>query len=243
MNKVLRTILWVTLFAIAMAFLETAVVVYLRKLYYPGGFCFPLKMIDTDVAVTEFLREIATLIMLAGIGILAGKRNMERFAYFIFAFAVWDIFYYIFLELLLGWPASFLTRDVLFLVPFTWVGPVIAPVLNSLTMILLAGLIIRFTAKNGKCISRWPEWVLLIAGSLVMIAGYTEDYVSFMLQRFRWAELLGVSSNKDLLNYACTFVPDVFKWWIFLIGELMHLAAIVLLWLRNRGKMQGLRLL
>jgi hypothetical protein len=234
MNKTLRTIIWVTIFAVAMAFLETAVVVYIRKIYYPEGFSFPLKLIDVDVAITELLREIATMVMLLGIGIVAGRRNTERFAYFILAFAVWDIFYYVFLKLLLNWPASLLTWDVLFLVPFTWVGPVIAPVLNSLCMIVLAAVIIYFTEKNGRCISRWPEWLLLAGGSLVVIAAYTEDYLAFMLQRFGPGELLSGLSNKEILDHTCTFVPDVFKWWIFTMGALMHLAAIAVIFLRNR---------
>jgi hypothetical protein len=236
MKPVYRTILWVFVFAVAMAFMETAVVVYLRKLYYPGGFSFPLKIIDPDIALTEFLREIATLIMLAGIGTVAGRRNLERFAFFLFAFAVWDIFYYVFLKLLLGWPVSFFTWDVLFLVPFTWVGPVLAPLLNSFTMILLAGSIIYFTEIKGKCVMGPLVWLLLIAGSVVVIAGYTEDYLSFMLRRFTLAELTGAPGSKALLAYACTFIPDGFKWWIFFTGEAMHLSAILLILSRNKNR-------
>jgi hypothetical protein len=232
----IKTILWVLVFAIAMAFVETAVVVYLRKLYYPEGFAFPLKWIDMDIAVTEFLREIATLIMLVAAGVLAGRRNTERFAYFIFAFAVWDIFYYVFLKALLGWPESLLTWDVLFLVPVTWTGPVLAPVINSCTMILLALAIILATERTGRCRTRWYHWILLIAGSLVVIASYTEEYLSFMLPRFAPGDLIGVSSNAQVLEYACTFVPGRFLWWLFSIGVLMHLGAIIMIWNRNRGK-------
>ncbi|MBL7138880.1 MAG: hypothetical protein ISS17_08905, partial [Bacteroidales bacterium] len=137
-----RTLL-ITLFAIAMGFLESAVVVYLRAIYYPEGFAFPLKIIEGPVATTEILREAATLIMLITVAILAARRWIIRFAWFIYIFAIWDIFYYIFLWLLLGWPESLLTWDILFLIPTTWVGPVLAPVINSLTMIALAGVMIR----------------------------------------------------------------------------------------------------
>jgi membrane protein implicated in regulation of membrane protease activity len=64
-------------------------------------------------------------------------------------FAIWDIFYYIFLWLLIGWPESFFTWDILFLLPVTWVGPVLAPVINSLTMIVLAGLILLADRKTS----------------------------------------------------------------------------------------------
>lgn len=236
MTNIRKTIFWVILFSIAMAFLETAVVVYLRKLYYPDGFAFPLRLIDIDIAVTEIFREIATLAMLLGIGIIAGRKNIERFAFFIFSFAIWDIFYYVFLKLLLGWPESLLTWDVLFLVPFTWVGPVLAPVLNSVMMIMLALVIIYFVQRKNRCSVRWPEWTLLIGGSVVVIAAYTEDYLVFMLQRFSLFEIMGVSSNDEVLAQACSFVPDHFKWWLFAIGAVMHLVAMIVLWHRNLRK-------
>jgi hypothetical protein len=233
-GKTIRIILWVTVFAIAMAFLETAVVIYLRKLYYPGGFEFPLKIIDQDVAITEFIREIATLIMLAGIGFFAGRNNIERFAFFIFSFAIWDIFYYVFLYLLLGWPASLFTWDVLFLVPVTWVGPVLAPVINSLTMILLAGMIVYFVETKRSCHFGWLVWTLLIVGSLVVIGGYIEDYISFMHTRFSWGQLFKSSFSKEVIDFGCTYIPREFKWWIFMVGEAMHLSAIIILWHKNR---------
>ena len=85
----------VTIFAIAMGFLEAVVVVYLRKLYYPNGFNFPLKgFIDPSIISIEWVREFATIVMLITIAMLAGKKLYERFAYFIYVFAIWDIFYY-----------------------------------------------------------------------------------------------------------------------------------------------------
>src|SRR5271167_2605871 len=97
---------WLTLFSIAMGFMETAVVIYLRKVYYPRGFQFPLVPIEPSIALTEFLREAATIIMLLGIGILTGKTRAQKFAFFIYCFAVWDIFYYVFLKIFLNWPES-----------------------------------------------------------------------------------------------------------------------------------------
>jgi hypothetical protein len=65
----------VTIFAIAMAFLESVIVIYLRKLYYADGFNFPLKgFIEPQILNIELIREIATVIMLISIGILAGKK-------------------------------------------------------------------------------------------------------------------------------------------------------------------------
>ena len=112
-----KKIIWIVLLSIAMAYLESAVVIYLREIYYPEGFAFPLTPIKTTIAITEFWREVATLVMLLGIGILTGKASAQRLAFFLLSFAIWDIFYYVFLYLTLGWPSSLLTWDLLFLIP------------------------------------------------------------------------------------------------------------------------------
>src|SRR3954466_7524604 len=129
-----RTMLWVSAYAIAMGVLEAAVVIYLRKLYFPGGFRFPMNMIGGDIVVVELWRELATVVMLASIGALAGRTRSERFALFIYAFGLWDLVYYGFLKLTLGWPESVFTWDILFLLPIPWFGPVLAPCLVALTM-------------------------------------------------------------------------------------------------------------
>jgi len=233
-TNIYKTILWVCILAIAMAFLESAIVVYLRKLYYPEGFCFPLKSIEFDIAVTEFLREIATLIMLISIGIIAGRKNIERFAFFIFSFAIWDIFYYVFLKLLISWPESLMTWDVLFLVPVTWVGPVLGPIINSFSMIILALLIIFFVQINGNARIAWIEWILLIVGSLIIITSYTEEYLRFMMNDFTFLQLITSNNSQAILNKALTFVPQFYNWFIFLIGEAMFLIAFMMVFIRNK---------
>src|ERR1044072_1842951 len=132
MNSLPKTIAWISLFAISMGFLESSVVIYLRELYYPSGFQFPLQPIPMAIARVEFFRELATLIMLIGVGILSGKTRLQRFAYFVLAFGIWDLFYYLFLYLFIGWPQSLATWDILFLIPVPWVGPVWAPCLLCL---------------------------------------------------------------------------------------------------------------
>jgi hypothetical protein len=223
------TLLYVSLFAIAMGYLEGAVVVYIRALYYPEGFAFPMKIISSQIMVTELWREAATMVMLAGVGIIAGKTALQRFAYFIYAFAAWDIFYYISLWVLIGWPQSLLTWDVLFFIPTTWVGPVIAPVINSLTMILLALVIIRGADTPWHISTKWMVWTLLIAGAIIIIISYTLEYSQFMLQRFSWPQLLGNANTKEMLEYATIYMPHKFPWGIFLCGELMHLIAIAII--------------
>ncbi len=235
--KVIRnSFTWVFIFSVAMAFLESAIVIYLRELYYPEGFAFPLKALPGIIAATELFREAATIIMLLAISIIAGKNGAERFAYFLFSFAIWDIFYYIFLKIILGWPASFLTWDILFLLPVSWVGPVIAPILNSLTMILLSLLILHFSSIKKSARIHVREWGLLIIGSLVIIVSYTMDYVSFMLQRFSLIELFSYSDPEKIISYSTHYIPMNFNWTVFIVGQIILFIAIALYGFRNVGQ-------
>ena len=234
-NKTITTLIWLTIFSIAMGFMESAIVIYLRELYYPEGFNFPLKIIGNKIAITEFLREIATIIMLAGIGILTGRKAIEKFAIFIYCFAIWDIFYYVFLKLILNWPESLLTWDILFLVPVTWVGPVIAPVINSFTMIILAFCIIYFIDKKGITKLEKPVWALLILGSAIILISYTMEYTTFMLNKFSVNGIFGVSQKSEIIQYACTFVPHNFNWYIFGTGVLMQFVGIYVFYFRIKN--------
>lgn len=138
-----RAILLVSLFAVAFAFVESSVVVYLRQIFYPHGFAFPLNSGITSMITVEISRELATIVMLFAVGMIAGRDRWQRFSYFLIGFGVWDIFYYVWLKVILDWPSSLFEWDILFLIPIPWIGPVIAPVLVSLVMICGGWLILR----------------------------------------------------------------------------------------------------
>jgi hypothetical protein len=130
--------LTVTAFAVAMAYVEAAVVVYLqRALTITPDTLFPLRGSDVvgNLAAIEVGREMATLVMLAAIGCLLGRRWVDRLAWTAVAFGVWDVFYYAWLWVFLGWPHSPNTWDVLFLIPVPWAGPVWAPLAVSACLI------------------------------------------------------------------------------------------------------------
>jgi hypothetical protein len=215
----------ISLFAIAMGLLECIVVIYLREIFYPEGFAFPLKPMEPRLVNAELLRELATILMLLSVGMIAGRTKTAKFAWFIYSFGIWDLFYYIFLKLLLGWPESLLTWDILFLLPTTWAGPVMGPVINSFSMILLA--IILLHGKNEAKPSIRPfEWFLLITGSIIVIIAYTKEYMSFMLTKLSFGELFNPSNIKEILAYATSFIPVRFGWGVFLSGVALHLIAM-----------------
>lgn len=207
----MKTYTMVFLFATAMAFLESAVVVYLRYLLYPNGFGFPLQPMPVTIAITEAIREAATIVMLACAGYLAGKNVKTRFAWFIYAFAVWDIFYYVFLKAIINWPAGMLVWDVLFLLPVMWSGPVYAPVIISLLMIWLAVLILEseftFSTKSGS---------LMISGCLLCLFAFMSEF---------WFYHVAESTNKwsvsQIAKSTETFVPQNFPIVYFFIGVLL----------------------
>jgi hypothetical protein len=221
----MRRVVWTSAFAVAMAYLESAVVVYLRKIYYPNGFRFPLVALDVSIAVTEIFREAATVVMLIAIGALVGRSRYEKFAFFLLSFAVWDIFYYVFLWLLLAWPESLMTWDILFLIPVMWVGPVVTPIILSLTMIVLAGGILKIEAAGTFRGIRPSEWALLIVGSVVVIVSFTVDYTTFVVQEGGWQSLFSMEAAARSIREQ--YIPIEFPWWIFVVGEGIIVAGIV----------------
>jgi len=167
-------------FAVAMGYMESAVVVYLRELYYPEGFHIiseeSLKAVPFHILLTEAGRELATIIMLTSLSILLVRRNwLKRFAYFLFAFSIWDITYYLWLYILIGWPESLLANDVLFLIPKPWVGPVVAPILISFSLIFISFLILSskkeiLTLK--EFLKMWKYWVYLLIAIWMTISAF-----------------------------------------------------------------------
>ena len=224
----------VTIFSMAMGLLESAVVIYLRKILYPEGFAFPLSPVQPDLMLTELLREGATIIMLLGVGFLAGRSSQERFAWFLYAFAIWDIFYYVFLWLLIGWPSSIMTYDVLFLLPSTWVGPVIAPLIVSLSMIVFALLILVMDRQKEAINIPGISWLLLITGSLILIAGFIWDYSAFIMETMTIRDIWTLP-KEEVLKLATQYVPRKFNWFLFILGELMILSGILVFYLRSQS--------
>lgn len=165
----------IALFAVAMAFVEAAVVVYLRGLFYPEGFSLPLKVLPDRYIAVELFRELATMVMLVTVAGLAGKRFWERFGYFLILFGVWDIFYYLWLAATLGWPASLFDWDILFLIPLPWIGPVIAPVAVSCVMVVAGYLIVRRFSSGGSFRVTIPAWTLSMCATAVLLYSFMHD--------------------------------------------------------------------
>jgi len=236
MKQLRNRFLIITSFAIAMGLFEAAVVIYLREIMYPGGFEFPLAPVLPHLAVTEILREASTMIMLICIGLLAARTFSQRFAWFMYSFAIWDIFYYVFLWLLIGWPESIMTWDVLFLIPATWTGPVITPLLITAVLILFAIWILVPAEKGMNTKIRPLEWVGLSAGSAVVIVAFITDYMKHMLERFTFSEMLK-AGNTELLAQAETYTPGKFPWPTFIAG----LAVILFFVIRFRVRIKSSR--
>lgn len=227
MNTSGKTFGVVCLFSIAMAALESAVVVYLRALYYPDGFSVAFKIIDESIVRVELLRELATLVMLVTLGYLAGKNFKERMAYFLLSFAVWDIFYYAWLKVLISWPSSLLEWDILFLIPFTWLGPVLAPVICSITMIALALVLLRSTRPIIPTV-----WSLLIGGSILVLYTFTEDYGRLIIGNGFLDDYPLLLQNQEFIRIASEYMPQGFNWMVFAIGEFILVMGIVV---QSRG--------
>lgn len=215
---------WVIIFSVAMGLLESAVVIYLRELYYPDGFRFPLKIIPADIGRVEVYREAATLIMLIALGILAGKSKLQRFAYFVLAFAIWDLSYYLFLYLFINWPPSLFTWDILFLIPVPWIGPVWAPCLLCLLMTAGSVYVINKSEDPLYRIDTM-HWVLMIGGACFCIFSFMWDYLLFTANH---ADGWSFSSSQDLFKDLEAYIPATFHAGLFFTGFLLMCTSIFL---------------
>jgi hypothetical protein len=210
-------VLTVSAFAIAMAHVETMIVVYLRRLYYPEGFDFPLVIIDTPTLLLELEREAATLVMLAAYGLAAGRTKAGKLANFIIAFGVWDIFYYVWLKVVLDWPASLLTWDVLFLIPVPWVGPVAAPISVACTMIGMGLVLLHLQQRGAVPAVGTRLWAAQAIACFIVIASFTID----VLPR--------LPDHGALLS---EWIPTTYRWWMLVLGQALAITTFAA-WVRR----------
>jgi hypothetical protein len=163
-------------FGIAMGYLEAAVVVYLRAAIEAGAVAAAQDPTTSGTYETlEVAREAATLVMIATVGWLAGRAALERLAWAAVVFGLWDIVYYAGLRIATGWPAAFDTWDLLFLIPWPWVGPVWAPILVSSALVAF-GLAATHRLRHGRAVTvaRW-QVAAALAGGLLVIGSFLVD--------------------------------------------------------------------
>jgi pyridoxamine 5'-phosphate oxidase len=163
-------------FALALAFWEAAVAHDLRLLlgippgagYYSGdfdAFIAGIRARYPQLIAVEQAREAATMLVILGLALLAGRRKSERLAFFLLTFGLWDVLYYVWLRLLSDFPPSLATRDLLFMIPLTewWVQPVWMPLTASLVMIV-----------SGAALLWLPQFGHTPTGLLKMTQGLDE---------------------------------------------------------------------
>lgn len=174
-KKLSKKLLYIYLFATAFAFVEAAVVIYLRHIYHPGGFKFPIKNIKDALMMYEVIREFATLVMMVSVSALLARRFWEGFGYFLVIFGIWDIFFYVWLKATLNWPASIFDFDILFLIPLPWIAPVLVPVIISAVMIIIGADIVRLFDRGFNVKPGMLHWLMVIAGVLVLFYSFMSD--------------------------------------------------------------------
>jgi hypothetical protein len=219
MNELIKRFLWLSAFAIAMAFLEAVVVAYIRELLRLDKLIGNRADLDPYV-VMEAWREAATIVMLTAVGWLTGRGKIDRLAYGMFAFGIWDIWYYIWLKVLVGWPQTLLDWDTLFLIPFPWRGPVLSAVLVACLICVVAVLAVYQTTRQE--IPRITP-IRVVAGLCgVLLALYV-----FMASAIHvW--LRGGSNWRSIR-------PEIFNWPLFLIALILIAApTLAATWPTNK---------
>jgi hypothetical protein len=225
-----RTLLALLLFGSAFGYLEAAVVAYPRHLHEPArqrvhpgrspAELFPLLTLEElrasgadqqSTLAIEIGREAATIIMLAAVALAVSRNAGQWAAAMAIAFGTWDITFYVFLKLLLDWPASLLTWDILFLIPAPWAGPVLAPVLVSAAMIGTGIWHLQSAARREPIRIGMAQWTGIFAGAGVIFTSFAMDY----------------------RNLLAGGMPNPFNWTVFFVGLTIGVGSYI--WAAARG--------
>jgi hypothetical protein len=207
----------VLVFAAAMAYLEGAVVVYLEgALGSHVGDIFPLRPANElgSLIAIEAGREAATLVIIGAVGILVGRTRLERLAWSAVVFGTWDVGYYGWLHVFSGWPPSFGTVDLLFLLPVPWDGPVWSPLAVSAALIGVGLAAARAERAGPPLVVSRRHWAAGLGGGLVVVLSYTLD-------------------APRLIDGG---LPGPYAWPLFVAGMLLALAAAVDVLRGGRGE-------
>lgn len=210
-NSLTKKLFWFVILTAAFAYIESAIVIYLRHIYYPEGFHFPLRRHYDYILTVEVIRELATLIIMVSAGALMGKKFWERFGYFLIMFGVWDIFFYIWLKLAINWPASIFDWDVLFLIPMPWLAPIIAPVSLSLIMIVIGYLIVKLFAIGYDVRPGFTHWTIVLAGCAFILYSFMNDFDAAFFAKY----------------------PKPYHYEFLIIGEILLIVPFFFLYKRN----------
>lgn len=207
----LRKIGWLGLYAFSMGCLEAVVVAYLRRIHYPDNplAVFPMKAWSTEDLLVEIVREAATVAMILAAAALAERGRTRIFAAFAFIFGVWDLAYYFWLKVFLGWPVSWMEWDILFLIPWAWLGPWLAPAAVAAVLAVWGG---RVVGSSGSCrFGPYPA-ALFGGGCLLVVAAFLQPAFPLLSQGPK-----GLSA----------FRPGNFLWPLFLPGLALLSAGLV----------------
>jgi hypothetical protein len=210
-----RTVSVLVLFGIVFGYVEAAAVTYVRVGYQPihqrlhpdtaPDDLFPLITLDqwaheghpyVQQPLLEVAREVGTLLVVALVAAGGARDVRQWFAGFVLAFGVWDVFYYLWLAVLIGWPRSLLDWDLVFAFPVPWASPVLAPLLVAVTMVA-AGVVFLWREASGRPVRPRPvHWAAVLGGGLVAVVAFWWD----------WRNTLEGG------------VPNTFNWPLFALG-------------------------
>lgn len=194
---------WVAVFALAMAYMEAATVVYLRRVFGVMDLLRDAAVYEPRIAGIEIGREAATLLMILAVGRAAGRSRQAGLGFALFAFGLWDVLYYVWLRILIGWPESPWTVDVLFLIPLPWWGPVLAPVLVAILSMGVGALLVARDESGRPLRLGRPGWATLGAGVLLVLYAFMADALRAL-----------PAGPEDLSRLK----PGPFNWPVYLLG-------------------------
>jgi hypothetical protein len=147
--------------------------------------------------------------MILAVAVLATRGFVRRFAAFVYVFGLWDLFYYVWLKVYLDWPSRWLEWDILFLIPWPWFGPWLAPALIALLFVFWGGWALSTPAELRL---RRTDGLLFVAGALLALASFVAP---------AWPQLSGGAAAFQ------NWMPGTFAWPLYSVGLVVMASALL----------------
>ena len=128
-----------------------------------------------------------------------------------------------------------LTWDILFLSPVRWIGPVLAPVICSFTMVLFAGIIIFFQQRGYEVKIKLTEWVMILSGAITIFCTFIWDYSRVTIQQGFLSDFWNLANNEHFQHVISQYIPTYYNWYFFTFGEILILFALALIFRRAKS--------
>jgi hypothetical protein len=153
--------------------------------------------------------------LLASAAWLAARCTRDFVGAFLLAFGIWDLVYYAALRVIVGWPETLCSWDILFLIPAPWMAPVWAPMIVAAVFVGVGTFFFQTPSREAR---------YTMADLAVIVLAATAIVLSFLVE---WPFVTGPQPAPQ------------FRQWLYWIGLLAGIGWFISVESRPSGAVRG----